>query len=1032
MKKKRVCALLLALLLLLVGMPVLGSEAEKMQYVTNGGFEQIHSAGHPTGWLLSGTAEMGKTVIVEEQAPHSEARAVKLVSEGESVYISQKVAGVSGGKEYTLELWTMFLKECTGRGAAIKLEYSGTADDKSLVDLGGKNYEISGELNQWEKKVFPFETPEGTTMVRVYLRLWEAGEILWDDVQLWGEAPPDLEPLPLVTLQSAYKDASDLIVNGDFEKKTVDGGAEGWMPMRGSWTEGMISLETGEKSYGGSGTSVKISTETGGNPWVRQRVPVQPRTKYGITVWVRTEGVAETTQGAVRFKYEGISKDGVYMDRDTMSETLTPANERQWTQVYQEYTAPDECYYVDFYLRLFTTGSVWFDNVTFKQMGKAPVATVSTDSVFYYPGTAQGIATAKRHKADAVYADFALKDGDTVLYEQKNNEFFEDKATFAYNLSYLTEKKKEYTVEVTVKDANQTPLETQKTDIYKYDRPKVIDENLNYLNADGSVFIPTIGYHVPTEWYKNCAAAGINVVQIPYGWAHIYPDDPTKLDAIFEELEKYNLKGLICLYYGMLPASHPKNIESTKVVVEAFKDNPNVFGYAVMDEPFAGIANGFEKAPYYLKEAYKTIRGIDSTHPVYCLETFEQSFVETAKYCDVFVYDPYPGNMFEPSVHVRNCTEIAVAAARGVKPTYAVHQMFYWRDYFPDITEIRSFWYQALLSDSHGEGYYCIEDSYGSKDIEETELWPGLTEFAREEQAFAYDTFRYGEYPLFNKGLYTGYEYRGVLKNGKVCMVVLNRENTETTIQVPLLSMNKKVSLSGNSFHVLYGGKDADVAQNGDTISVLVEERGAVVIEFDAPGVTAEKLAEERYADLAGYDWAKHSIETLSAKDLVEGADAHSFAPSVPVTRGDFAKSLIRTLGICVEDYDIQNSFTDVSATDSYSREIAIGKEVGIFTGMGDGTFAPEANISRQDAIVLCVRALRYINRLGGEGSVASLAAYTDGASVSDYAKFPMANMITASIIKGDDTGALNPTGNLTRAESAVVMLRMREIGNGL
>jgi len=1036
MRKTKIGALLLACVLFLcTGLPALAAEAaqEMIDYAVNGSFETLLSSGVPSGWLLPNTAKMGVDAVMDKETVHDGTQALKLATADTAVYLSQKVSGLKENTKYTLKVWTWIRDEGpNSRGGAIKLEYSGPDETGTVKTLSGESFPVAGVSRDWEQQSIDFITPPGANGVRIYLRMWNGGEILWDDVQLLGEAPPDLEPRPLVKLQSAYNGASDLIVNGDFEKKTAQGGAAGWTPMGGSWTEGMISLETGEKSYGGSGTSVKISTETGGNPWVRQRVPVQPRTKYGITVWVRTEKVVETTQGAVRFKYEGINKDGVYMSRDTTSSSVTPENERQWTQQYQEYTTPDNCYFVDFYLRLHATGTVWFDNVTFTQIAEAPLVSLSTDCVFYYPEQAQGFASAIRYTEEAVYADFALKDGETVLFEQKDTEFFEEKATFAYNLSYLTEKTKEYTVAVTVKDVKHTALQTLTTDIYKYDRPAVVDENLNYLNTDGSTFIPTIGYHVPQSWYENCAAAGINTVQIAYGWAYIYPTKPQQLDSIFADLKKYNMKGIICLYYGMVPATHPKNIESTKAVVEAFKDNENVFGYAVMDEPFAGIPNAYEDAPRYLKDAYKLIRSIDTKHPVYCLEAAADMFTETAKYCDVLVYDPYPSNQHEPATHIRNLTEMAVQAARGVKPTYAVHQAFLWRGYFPTITEVRNFWYQALLSDSHGEGYYCIEKAYESKNIDETELWPGLTEFAAEEQEFAYDTFGYGEYPLFNQELNTSHEYRSVLKEGKVYLVILNRENIAKTVQVPLTSMNKKVSLAESTVKAMFGAEDGDAKKEGNLLSVQLAPRAAAVFSFDAADVSAEILAEDRYTDLIGYDWAKHSIETLSAEGLVEGVDAHSFAPSVPVTRADFARSLINTLGISARKYDIAASFSDVAADARYAREIAIGKAVGIFTGMGDGTFAPEANITRQDAIVLCVRALRYINRLGGEGSVTHLDAYTDGAQVSDYAKFPMANMIAASIIKGDDTGALNPFANLTRAESAVVMLRMREIGNGL
>ncbi len=1022
-------ALFLVFVLIFTAVPCVAGAEEKLQLVANGSFENIHSSGIFSGWLYPSNAIMGENVLVETERVNEGTQAVKLISDSESLYISQKVAGVSGKSTYTLEYMT-WIASLGGRGGAVKLEFSTTDESGAAVALGSETIEVTGKLRRWEKHTKTFTTPADTTLVRIYLRLPEGGEIIWDDVAIYGDVPPDLEPLPCEGILPPVTGTGELLKNGDFENVDGEGMPADWTPMGRDWAAGAASLDT-EIFHGGK-ASVKISTETGGNPWVRQRVPVQPRTKYQITAWIRKVGVAEITRGAIRYKYEGISKDGVYMNRNTMSEGLVLQNERQWTQITQNYTAPDDCYFVDFYLRLHSTGTVWFDDVTFRQVEEAPAVSLNTDCVFYYPDQAQGFAKAKRHTAEAVYADFALMDGETVLYAQENNEFFEEEASFAYNLSYLSEKEKEYTIAVTVKDSEKAVLYAAETDIYKYDRPTVIDENQNYLNVDGSRFIPTIGYHVPEAWYEKCAEAGINTVQIAHGNAHVYPEDPSKLDNIFKELEKYNLKGLICLYTGMVPASHPSNIEATKAVVEAYKDNPNVFGYAVMDEPFEGIANSYEDAPYYLKEAYKTIRGIDKNHPVYLLECAVESFEQTAKYCDVFVYDPYPGDGYEPAVHVRNCTEVAVTAARGVKPTYAVHQAYYYRNYFPDITAVRSFWYQALLSGSHGEGYYCIEDSYNTLDIDETELWPGLTAFAKNEQEFAYDVFGYGNYPVFNRRLGVGEEYRSVLKDGSVYMVVLNREAQEKNITVPLLSSNGKVSLSGKEMQVMFGGKNGDAVQAGDMLTVIVEGRGAVVLSFEAENITAGQLEADRYADIESCTWAKEAIEILSAEDILDGTDVSAFSPSVPVTRAEFAKAIVRTLGLCAEEYDMENVFSDIPTDAHYLRELAIGKTLGIFTGVGDGLFNPDANITRQDAIVLCVRALRYVNRIGGEGSVNSLAQYTDGADVAEYARFPMASMITSSVIKGDDTGALKPLANLTRAESAVILFRMRELGAGL
>ena len=86
--------------------------------------------------------------------------------------------------------------------------------------------------------------------------------------------------------------------------------------------------------------------------------------------------------------------------------------------------------------------------------------------------------------------------------------------------------------------------------------------------------------------------------------------------------------------------------------------------------------------------------------------------------------------------------------------------------------------------------------------------------------------------------------------------------------------------------------------------------------------------------------------------------------------------------------------FHDVSPADWFSDAVQIGAQYGLISGAEDGTFKPNATITREESMVMLSRALI----LAGENMThtheqieALLGKFSDGASVSDWAKAAVA-----------------------------------------
>ncbi len=176
---------------------------------------------------------------------------------------------------------------------------------------------------------------------------------------------------------------------------------------------------------------------------------------------------------------------------------------------------------------------------------------------------------------------------------------------------------------------------------------------------------------------------------------------------------------------------------------------------------------------------------------------------------------------------------------------------------------------------------------------------------------------------------------------------------------------------------------------------------------------------QDEFTDLTHYDWAKDAIYELRDKGIINGTSETTYSPANNIKRGDFILILARMLEITGGT----DNFADVPVGSYYYDAISAAKATGIAKGDGD-RFMPEASITRQDLITLAYRAFLEQGHMKASDDLSVLDVFGDKDLISDYAKEAMASMVAAGIIKGSD-GGVNPLGNATRAEVAVMCARL-------
>ncbi len=1041
--KKRIFCILLASLLLLgcVSFSALALTAEK-EFIVNGSFEDIKSDGKTIkSWSVLN--ERNDYVSVENKAKDGE-YAAKLVCPEESgnTRIIQKIEGLKPGGTYVF--------------SAYVFAFSNKGFPFVKIEIGSQNNNsLQVQSKRWVKKEIKFTVPETHNAGHIYLGAYNGAEVLFDAVSIIGpeagenDVPKKEEQTTVTTpTDTGTKEVvldkienrtpptgavesvpspefiegrENILQNGDFENDENHIGPWHWGAYKTGWEENQKTLYV--KNFGhNSQRSVQITNgEVGDLPYIRQQVELHSGGSYQVSMWIFSHAPEIMGSGQdcpIVFKLEFYSAEpsaNSYLGEQTVR--VSGGTGGKWMQVIHDFNAPPGTKVAQVYVRQYSqVGTFWVDNMFLCNTEVPDGISVTSDQVFYYSDhTSPGVATAEIN-ADVFPElvgspiDFRLTKDGTVLAEQKGVPTIDGKASFTYDIGLLTEKQEEYRIEASAGGHMNFWR------IYKYDRPIYLGAD-GVFRKNGDEIRPIAAYnYVKKHWGYGLADAAINVgiLSIPTNL-----EGEELIASMRASLDAAKEAGVYCLiatYTNMLPGGHEANRATTELLAANLHDHPALFGWMNMDEPFLHDSNPHDD----LRNTYIAVRNNDPYHPVFTTE--QGSLRDSGKYVDIFGVDPYPGDTRDPLSYPASMISNAVAAVDGTRPVYGVLQTFNWKKYWPSENDMRNMIYQNFLAGGAGLGYYKFTNASGDgKDLDETDLWPTLSYFAQNEAEDVYNAFVFDKYPIFSDTKNNEYWAVSFVKEELLHMVILNRKSEKQTVSLPLTSISESHSVGAFTAVCAHGGNRETISGNG-TLSVTLEPGAAVVYKITpADASTLSGLSITRFHDLTGYGWAYDQILKLDEKEIINSISNHMFAPGRAITRGDFAMFLIRTLGLTAEVE--ASSFTDVLAGAHYAKEIAVGQALGILKGVGNGMYLPEAEISRQDLMVICARGMRYVWENGlTEGE---LTAFSDKDKVSDYAAADIAAMVNAGIVKGNADGTINPLGNATRAEAAVIMDRI-------
>lgn len=177
-----------------------------------------------------------------------------------------------------------------------------------------------------------------------------------------------------------------------------------------------------------------------------------------------------------------------------------------------------------------------------------------------------------------------------------------------------------------------------------------------------------------------------------------------------------------------------------------------------------------------------------------------------------------------------------------------------------------------------------------------------------------------------------------------------------------------------------------------------------------------------RFADVMDENaWYYDAVYAAYDAGLMNGVGEGLFAPNATLDRATLATVLYREAGEPAAKGTA--SFTDIAEGQWYTDAVNWAAEQGVVNGYPDGTFRPEAPITRQEMATMLYR-LAKAEKVEED----KLASFPDAASVADWAKDAMNWAVSTEIVNGsthdDKVNYLDPTATALRCQAAAVACR--------
>ena len=179
-------------------------------------------------------------------------------------------------------------------------------------------------------------------------------------------------------------------------------------------------------------------------------------------------------------------------------------------------------------------------------------------------------------------------------------------------------------------------------------------------------------------------------------------------------------------------------------------------------------------------------------------------------------------------------------------------------------------------------------------------------------------------------------------------------ETTEIDWNVPKSIIAAACLNTKDHYSYLIGYSDGTVRPNGRITRAEVATIFFRLLTDDAR--QRNWSSENNFSDVSADKWYNNAVSTLCHMGVLGGYSDGTFRPNAPITRAEFAKIAVSFSQ--ANGSAVYSYFTDVKTTDWFAPYVTTAKDSGLIEGYSDGSFKPENRITRAEACAIVNRVL--------------------------------------------------------------------------
>lgn len=212
---------------------------------------------------------------------------------------------------------------------------------------------------------------------------------------------------------------------------------------------------------------------------------------------------------------------------------------------------------------------------------------------------------------------------------------------------------------------------------------------------------------------------------------------------------------------------------------------------------------------------------------------------------------------------------------------------------------------------------------------------------------------------------------------------------------------------------------------NGDPVEVSLKNDGTYTFVQPAGKVEIKVTyaVDMPFTDVPEDAWYIDGAEYVYANYIMNGTGETTFGPNTTVSRGMIVQILYNLVGN--PDVEGDTDFTDV--TDDYwsAKAIAWAVNNGVVNGFEDGTFRPDENMTREQMAAILQN---FASQMGLDVSASGdLSNFTDIPEGEYWSRDALAWAYAEGLLAGTSDSTMDPAGQASRAQIAVIMMRFCE-----